>query len=248
MRKTLFTVTHHDRTIHGQLFLPDACGPHAAVLFSHGYNGCMTDFNGNAAYLCQQGIAAVSYTFCGGSTRDESGFPTTSMTLLTEKEDLLAVLAWMKQQPEIDPGLLFLFGGSQGGLITVLAAPDVQQEVRGLMLLFPALCIPDNWNQRFARPEDIPDTLTFWDLTLGRVFFETLRGLDAFALLPGIELPVMILHGDKDPIVPLTYSQRAVQALPHAELTVFPGEGHGFSAEANRQMEQMIAGFVRMHS
>lgn len=248
MRKSLFTVTHHGRSVHGQLFLPDGPGVHPTVLFSHGYNGCMTDFDGNAAWLCQQGIAAISYTFCGGSTRDESGFPTTSMSLLTEKEDLLAVLAWARQQPEIDPTRLFLFGGSQGGLVTVLAAPEVQQDVKGLLLLYPALCIPDNWNPRFPTVEDIPDTLTFWDLTLGRAFFEALRTLDPFALLPDIHLPVLILHGDKDPIVPLHYSQRALQALPRAELTVFPGEGHGFSPEGNRRMEQLIVDFVRRHA
>lgn len=248
MRKSPVTVSHHGRSIHGQFFLPDAHGPYAAVLFSHGYNGCMTDFDGNAAYLCQQGIAAVSYTFCGGSTRDQSGFPSTSMSVLTEKEDLLAMLAWLRQQPEIDPQRIFLFGGSQGGLVTVLAAPDALSDVRGLMLLFPALCIPDNWNPRFPTPEDIPDTLHFWDLTLGRVFFQALRDLDPFSLLPGIHLPVMILQGDKDPIVPLADSQRAAAAFPHAELAVFPGEGHGFSLESTQRMERMIVDFVRKHA
>lgn len=248
MHKSLFTVNHHGRTVHGQLFLPDAAGAHATVLFSHGYNGCMTDFDDHAAGLCHQGIAAISYTFCGGSTRDESGFPSTSMSLLTEKEDLLAVLAWARQQPGIDPTRLFLFGGSQGGLVTVLAAPEVQKDVKGLLLLFPALCIPDNWNPRFPTPEDIPDALTFWELTLGRAFFLALRTLDPFALLGDIRLPVLLLHGDKDPIVPLAYSQRALQALPQAELTVFPGEGHGFSPEGRRRTEQLIVDFVRRHA
>lgn len=247
MRRIPIEITHHGRTIHGQYFLPDAPGRYPAVLFSHGYNGCMTDFDGSAACLCRQGIAAVSYTFCGGSSRDQSGFPSTSMSLFTEKQDLLAVLDWMIRQSEIDPGALFLFGGSMGGLVTVLAAPEVRQKIRGLVLLFPALCIPDNWNQRFPRNEDIPETLHFWDLTLGRVFFETLRGLDPFLLLPGLDLPVLMLHGDQDPIVPLAYSQRALTLFPHAQLAVFPGEAHGFTPDAGRRADEMTAAFVLEH-
>jgi pimeloyl-ACP methyl ester carboxylesterase len=65
--------------------------------------------------------------------------------------------------------------------------------------------------------------------------------------MPGIDLPVMILHGEKDPIVNVSYSQRAEKVFPHAELTVFPGEGHGFTAESNRKMDEMITAFVRKY-
>ena len=170
------------------------------------------------------------------------------MSLFTEKQDLLAVLDWMICQSEIDPGALFLFGGSMGGLVTVLAAPEVRQKIRGLVLLFPALCIPDNWNQRFPRNEDIPETLHFWDLMLGRVFFETLRGLDPFRLLSDLDLPVLMLHGDQDPIVPLAYSQRALTLFPHAQLAVFPGEAHGFTPAADADVFRRLLAFVQTHA
>lgn len=247
MRTAPITVTHQGRTIHGQMFLPKAPGKYPVVLFSHGFNGCMDDSNHSAAHLCQQGFAAVNYTFCGGSTRDKSGFPSTQMSVLTERDDLLAMLQWLRQQPEIDPDRIFLFGASQGGLVTILAAEHCQKNVRGLMLLFPALCIPDDWRMRFPKEEDIPDTYVFWDFLLGRVHFEHIRTMDPFTYMPGIDLPVMILHGEKDPIVNVSYSQRAEKAFPHAELTVFPGEGHGFTAESNRKMDEMITTFVRKY-
>lgn len=248
MRTTTITVTHHGRTIHGQSFLPEKPGKYPVVLFSHGFNGSMNNSDYSAAHLCRNGIAAVNYTFCGGSDKDKSGFPTTEMSVLTEKEDLLAMLAWVQQQPEFDAGNIFLFGGSMGGLVTILAAEDCQQDVQGLVLLFPALCIPDDWRMRFPNEEDIPDTHVFWNFLLGRTHFEAIRHMDPFSYMPGIDLPVMILHGDKDPIVNVSYSQRAEKAFPHAELTIFPGEAHGFTAEANRKMDAMITDFVKKHT
>lgn len=248
MRTAPITVTHQGRTIHGQSFLPDAPGKYPVVLFSHGFNGCMTDFDASTACLCRQGIAAVSFTFCGGSTRDKSGFPTTKMSVLTERDDLLAMLQWVRQQPGFDPERVFLFGGSMGGLVSVLAAEVCQRELRGLMLLFPALNIPEDWCRRFPREEDIPDVYTFWDFTLGRVFFQAIRHMDPFACIPGIDLPVMLLHGDADPIVPVSISRRAADAFPRAELTIFPGEGHGFTAEGSQETDRLIAGFVRRHA
>jgi len=247
MRTTPITVTHQGRTIHGQSFLPETPGKYPVVLFSHGFNGCMADSNGSAAHLCQHGIAAVNYTFCGGSTRDESGFPSTEMSVLTERDDLLAMLAWIKQQPEFDAERVFLFGTSMGGLVSVLAASGCQQDLCGLMLLFPALCIPDDWRMRFPREEDIPDTHVFWGFLLGRPHFEAIRDMDPFAYMPGIDLPVMILHGEKDPIVNVSYSQRAAGAFPRAELTIFPGEGHGFTEASNRKLDEMMLAFVKKH-
>ena len=48
-------------------------------------NGCKDDFEKTAKYLADAKIASVACTFCGGSTRDESGFPTTQMTLIYGK-------------------------------------------------------------------------------------------------------------------------------------------------------------------
>lgn len=41
----------------------------------------------------------------------------------------------------------------------------------------------------------------------------------------------MLIHGDEDAIVPLSYSQRAVDVYPSARLEVIEGAGHGFYGE-----------------
>ncbi|MBR6571386.1 MAG: alpha/beta fold hydrolase [Clostridia bacterium] len=243
MNQQIF-VTHHDRTVHGIYTQPAGDGPFPAVLFSHGYNGCMTDYLAASEMLAQKGIACVCYTFCGGSTRDTSGFPSTSMTLFTERDDLLAMLDWMRLQPAIDPKRITLFGSSMGGLVTVLAAHERPADMERIALQFPALCIADNWRERFPCISDIPEVVDFWNLPLGRHFFTSMRELDAMSLLPDISQPVLIIHGDQDPTVPLVYSEKAERIMPHAMLQVFYGEGHGFTPEGERQAMKLLSLFV----
>jgi len=41
-----------------------------------------------------------------------------------------------------------------------------------------------------------------------------------------IQVPVRIWHGDLDATVPLEHGKMLAEALPKAELTVMPGDGH----------------------
>ena len=61
-------IARHGRTVDAVYYIPDA--PHGGtVIFSHGYNGHKSDFAREAEYLAKNGVCAVTYTFCGGSTR-----------------------------------------------------------------------------------------------------------------------------------------------------------------------------------
>ena len=245
MTITDLRIPHHGRTVHALLYLPEGNGPFPAALLSHGYNGCKTDFDAGARFLADNGVAAMCYTFCGGSTRDESGFPTASMTLLTEREDALALLDFLRRHEQVDASRVYLFGGSMGGLVSVLASQEQPEDVAGLALLFPALCVPDNWTERYPTDADVPETIDFWGMTLGRGFVTSLRGMDVFARMPEFTRPVLIMQGDKDPIVRMADSERAVSLYPDAKLRVFPGEAHGFTPEADAEVFRLLLAFVK---
>ncbi len=237
-------ISHHGRAVNGAFYRPESSQKFPVVIFSHGYNGCETDFSVSAEYFAQNGIGAVCYTFCGGSTRDRSGFPTTKMTLFTEKEDLCAVLDAIREWDCTDTEHIFLFGASQGGMVSALAAEERAAHIEGLILLYPAFCIADDWNSRFPRPEDIPDTQELWGMTMGRVFFETIRGFDIREQIGTFPKKVLIMHGAEDEVVPLSYSQWAASGYPDARLEIFQKEGHGFSEYGDRRMEGMAMYFI----
>ncbi len=248
MTITEMLIPHHERTVHAALYLPEGDGPFPAALLSHGYNGCKTDFDQGARFLAENGVAALCYTFCGGSTRDESCFPTASMTLLTEREDALALLDVLRGHERVNASRVYLFGGSMGGLVSVLASQERPEDVAGLALLFPALCVPDNWTERYPTDDNVPETIDFWGMTLGRGFVTSLRGMDVFARMPEFTRPVLIMQGDKDPVVRMADSERAVRLYPDAKLRVFPGEGHGFTPEADAEVFRLLLRMVQANA
>ena len=245
---TAIHVDHHERTVYGDAYIPKT-ESFPLVIFSHGYNGYKDDFRESAEYLMNNGAASITFTFCGSGGRDPGGFGTMNMTLFTEKEDLSALMDYAKQIKGFN-GSLYLFGGSQGGMVSAMTAIERASDIKGMLLLFPAFCIPDNWNntqfpiERYPTPESIPECIDFWGVKLGRNFIFTMRNLDIFANMADFRNPVLIMHGTNDAIVPISYSQRAAKTYPNAELVTYNGEGHGFTPETMRDVETRLLAFV----
>ena len=131
----------------------------------------------------------------------------------TEKEDLCAVIDEIKNWDNVDPDNIFLFGASQGGLITGLVADDYVEEIKGILLLFPALCIADDWNKKFPTLDSIPEIHDLWGVTLGRIFFETIHGYDVFEHIGKFNKNVLIFHGDQDEVVALKYGEESFKIV-----------------------------------
>lgn len=235
---------HFGRTGDIVFYRPEGEGKFPLVILSHGFNGHKSDFEITAKYYAANGIAAICHTFCGGSTRDESGFPTTGMTLFTEKEDLIAILEEVKTWECIDQNNIFLFGGSMGGMVSAMAAEEKSEDIKGLILLYPALCIADNWRDNFKSTEEIPEVYDLWGMNLGYEFFASIRDFHIEKELGKYEKPVLIMHGTEDAVVPFSYGEWASKYYKNARLEAFREEGHGFSADGDRRMEAMMMYFI----
>ena len=232
-------IAHHGRKMGAELLLP-AAQAELAVVFCHGFNGSRRDFLPEAQLCVQCGCAALLFDFCGGSVHDESGFPTTSMTLATETEDLHAAVDEVLRVSGARRAVLF--GGSQGGLVCALAAAE-RRDVCGMMLLYPAFCIPDDWRRRFP-DADYPARETLWGMTLGRAYFADACARD-LAPLSAFAGQVLLVHGTEDAVVPVGYSRRAAARYSHARLVELAGEGHGFSPAGEARVRDLLAAFLR---
>lgn len=237
--KNVITIEHHGREIYGVSYMPKDAEKCPVVIFSHGYNGTNADFIMNGEHLASHGVGAFCFDFCGGSVNSKSGLKTTEMTLFTEKEDLHAVIDHVQKWDNADTDNLFLFGASQGGLVSALTAEERKEDIKGMLLLFPAFCIADDWNKRYPTLEEIPDSHELWGMTLGRPFFESIHSYDVFEHIGKFDKNVLIFHGDQDPVVSLDWSKQALKLYPQINLEVFPGEGHGFSEAGNKRVAEM---------
>ena len=236
-------IENGSRRIFGELFTPaqnaqkrNAQRPIAII--AHGFNGTF-DYGRNY-FKTMEGLGYDCYTFdfpCG-SVRSRSDNNTLNMSILDEVSDLKAIVAHFRKQGHRH---IVLIGESQGGLVSALTAADLRGKVSQLVLVFPALCIPDNWRQRYPRLEDIQDVTELWGVKMGRRFFEEIHDMQSLDLIGKYRGPVLIVQGDADRVVSMDDSRRAQQLYrPGTLLHVIPGAGHGFKPhEFQEEMEQL---------
>lgn len=242
------TIKNGNNTIYGKIYTPSTDGKHPAIILSHGYNGTNNDFINECNYYAENGYIAYAYDFCGGSANSKSSLKSTDMTIFTEKSDLLSVFNYLSTMENVDSSQIFLFGGSQGGLVSSLAAEEIKDKVKGIILYYPAFGIPDNWRTTYPDISKIPETSNFWGLTLGKNFFITIHDFYVFDHIGNFDKDVLIIHGDKDAIVPIDYSKQAVKKYINAKLITMPGEGHGFSPEGANTAQNYVLDFLKEHT
>ena len=59
-------------------------------------------------------------------------------------KDLCAVIEYVKALPFVDEKQIVLMGASQGGFVSGLTAAKYGDGIQKLIMLYPALCIPDH--------------------------------------------------------------------------------------------------------
>jgi pimeloyl-ACP methyl ester carboxylesterase len=67
--------------------------------------------------------------------------------------------------------------------------------------------------------------------------------VDLRDVLPQVQVPTLLLYGDKDVRAPLSVGHALHAAIPNSKLVVMPGVGHVSSVEAAEQFNLEFAGF-----
>jgi hypothetical protein len=167
-------------------------GSHGAViLWAHGNAGNLSHRAENIAFIRRElgaGVFLFDYRGYGLSegSPDEEGL----------YADARAAYAWLRGRTS--PGRIFLFGRSLGAAVMVkLASEGV--EARGLIL------------------ESTFESL----LAMGKKMFPILpvdwiitQKFDTAALIPSVKMPVFVLHGSADEIIPFSQGQAVFSLAP----------------------------------
>ena len=241
-------VQHGGNQIYGVIYIPEHAGDKMpAVIFSHGFGGNYRVGEPYARALAEKGFVVYCFDFCGGSPNSRSGGSTLTMSVFTEKADLEAVIARIQGLEYVDENNLFLMGTSQGGAVSAITGAEHKDEIRGMILLYPAFVLADRANELFQNKEQIPDTYYFMWMNVGRAYFEPLLGYDIYGAVSPYDKDVLLIHGDEDSIVPLSYSERALDVYRSAELQIIPGAGHGFYGRDAQLAIDYMLGYLYSH-
>ena len=228
------------KEIFGVLYRPEGIKKAPLVVVSHGFGSSYRFETAYAEAIAPLGYAVFCYDFCGGSNFSKSSGSTTEMSIFTEAEDLKTVIDALGEKDFIDPGRIILIGESQGGMVSALVAAERKESIERMFLIFPAFCIKDDWIKMFPTLSDMPEEIDFWGIKLSHTYLEGLYGLDLYPTISQYEGPVTIFHGDNDQVVNVSYSEKAQDAYKNATLTVYPGEGHGFTPPVQAQTIKAI--------
>ena len=205
-----------------------------ALLAIHGggwRGGGKGDFGRSLVPLVHQGFVVVAIDY----RLSRPGSPSWPENL----EDVQAAARWVVEHADefaIDPDRVAALGSSAGGhLALLLALADDHAPIRAVIDFYAPTDLRALHNSGTGADRSIA-------LLLGGEP-ERLAGRYAAAspleqIRPGIP-PVLIFHGDDDPLVPLGQSQALSEALQRAgvpyRLSVLPGARHGFGLSVGRR-------------
>ncbi len=232
------------KSIYGIISCPNTPGKHGIAIISHGFNGTHHFGKDYFKTLNDLGYAVYTFDFPCGSIHSQSDNNTMNMSISDEKAALKEIVSYFRRQKDIDKNRIVLCGESQGGLVSALAASELKNLVSNLILIYPALCIPDNWNARYPRMEDIPEVSEIWGVKLGKKFMMDIRNMKPYETIGRYKGPVLIVHGTDDKVVPLDYSKRAQETYSNASLKVIDKAGHGFKPSERAMSNQYVKEFL----
>ena len=209
------------------------------VVLAHGWSRNRDRMVDRARLFGRLGFSTVMH-----SARDHGGSsPKRYMNAVRFAEDIEAVLSWVNEP-------VLLYGHSAGAAAAIIAASRHSDRIKLLFLegcyaktKEALLSLYRNYNLFFGT--FFAPMVIFWmDL-----FYK--RGLDSVnpvKLAPGIDLPVLLIHGSRDQNFPLHHAWRLMNSFPagRAELFVAKDSDHG-SCSLTPEYPVAIQAFVDRH-
>ncbi len=171
------------------------------------------------------------------------------MTIEKELADARAIWNYVQGLPYISA--VGLLGHSQGGVVASMTSGRLATEggnvPTGVVLLAPGSVIKEAcqggkfFNARFD-PKNPPEYIRCWGLyKLGREYLVTTQQIDIYGTAAAYGGPVLLLHGDRDGIVPMWCSERFKQTYgDRATLKVVEGENHTITRRRNEVIAHTV--------
>lgn len=215
------------------------------IIGCHGFDGTYKSKLDYAQYLARRGAAFYAFDFYGGGRETMSGGTMEEMSVLTEADDLLAVIRHFREDPRIDAGRIALWGHSQGGYVASYVAGTRPELVHSMILLYPAYVIRDHVRSIQEKEGSIPEYYEQWDCRLGKIYGEDVLSHDIYEVISHFSGNVLLVHGEQDEMVPISYSEKAIEVFPNVRRYWMAGAGHGFEGEDREKMKELAADFLK---
>ncbi|MBS7611118.1 alpha/beta fold hydrolase [Candidatus Bathyarchaeota archaeon] len=226
----------------GILHIPDNLKPEEktpGIVMFHGFTGNKTEahrlFVQVARSLCKSSFTVFRFDFRGSGDSDGEF---EDMTLPGELDDAEAALTFLIRQKNVDEGRIGVIGLSMGGRVaTILASKD--ERVKFAIFYSAALGpLRDRFLTHMDKEKleklnsgEAIEVSEGWYLR--KSFFDTVDYVIPFKVMGKIKIPMLIIHGDRDLLIPLEEAEKGYEIIKSLndknELYVIKGGDHTFS-------------------
>ncbi|WP_078083057.1 alpha/beta hydrolase [Microbulbifer mangrovi] len=118
------------------------------------------------------------------------------------------------------------------------------EELRNRVMIARAIGSPEFFNEEYARQ------LATRVLNRGSYPPGTIRQLQAILasgdrspILATIDVPTLVIHGDRDPLLPPDHGRDTAEKIPGAQLVMIAGMGHSLEPEASQRVLNVLLPF-----
>lgn len=226
--------------------------PERALVWTHGYAEHSGRYERVGSWLAGRGCAVHAYDHQGHGLSDGRRGHAASLAALVD--DLERLVELVRHEHAGLP--IYVFGHSMGGLVALAYAATRQPAIAGLVSSAAALTVatPPTLLERaslavlrpllprLSVPQPVADEALSRDPEVGRAYradplvFQTLTlslasaiyrgGEQTLAAASGVGVPLLLLHGGADPLVPASGSRRFGEAVARSELRIYPELRH----------------------
>ncbi len=217
-----FVSNDHPHTVLRGVFLKPE-NPVGTVIVCHGVGANHSDIEVIHQVLYEAGFQVFTFDFRGHGLSDGH----TITYGLNERSDVLGAYYACLSRNDVHPDRLFALGVSMGGASLALALPDMKQ-VRAAVLdsAFADLTEMVEHQFRFL-PQSLRTVVT--QVARGFSWIETGADINQLAparALPKIDIPILIIHGDADRIVPVEHARKLQAVARHPTVHIEPDCPH----------------------
>lgn len=217
-------------------------GPLPLVMLPHGGPAAQdtTNFDWWAQAYAAQGYLVLQPNFRGSTGRGqafrEAGFGEFGGRMI---EDILDGARHVQAEGYAQPGPYCVVGGSYGGYAALMAAIRAPGEVACVVAFAPVTDPLDMLGQAYRYGNY--EAVEYWEDYMGDRFQDA---GDAMRITPAdrterLTMPVLLIHGTDDTVVPISQSENLVRNLPEQNQVRFErlgGEDHFLSRRSSRVM------------
>jgi dienelactone hydrolase/catechol 2,3-dioxygenase-like lactoylglutathione lyase family enzyme len=223
-------------TMGGYFFKPQTGQPpYPALVLLHGFAGHAHNLAGLARRATASGYAALALSlrgWLGSDGENDQG--------LRQPLDVLAAIDWLARRPLVDRNRIGLVGASMGGQVALLTAAH-KPPIKAVASYFAPTDLA-RWREANPFIRDYLDDLC------GP---EGLPVRSPILRVAQIDVPVLLIHGDRDENVPVAQTEAMAQSLKEhgkdVETFILEGATHYFNDKEYGIALRKLFEFLRRH-